>query len=41
VPHIPLVQESFWIHPKVLLGDVGYVKSHFGSFRDGVSIGAR
>jgi hypothetical protein len=24
-----------------LLGDVAYVESHFGLFRDGVSVGAR
>jgi hypothetical protein len=24
-----------------LLGDVGHVESHFGLFRDGVSVGAR
>jgi hypothetical protein len=29
------------MHSKELLGDVGHVESHFGSFGDGFSIGAR
>ena len=33
--------ESFWLHPMELLSDVGHVESHFGLFRDGVSICAR
>jgi hypothetical protein len=31
----------FWTHPMKLLGDVGHVESHFGLFRDSVSVGAR
>jgi hypothetical protein len=31
----------FWTQPIELLGDVGHVESHFGPFRDSVSIGAR
>jgi hypothetical protein len=38
---IPQAQKSFWTHPIEHLGDVGHVESHFGSFRDNVSIGAR
>jgi len=33
---IPQVQKSFWTHPIELLGDLGHVKSHFGSFGDSV-----
>jgi hypothetical protein len=39
--NIPQAQKSFWTHPIEHLGDVGHVKSHFGPFRDSVSIGAR
>jgi hypothetical protein len=39
--NIPQAQKSFWTHPIEHLGDMGHVKSHFGSFRDSVSIGAR
>jgi hypothetical protein len=39
--NIPQAQKSFWTHPIEHLGDVGLVKSHFGPFRDSVSIGAR
>jgi hypothetical protein len=28
-------------HPMEVLGDVGHVESHFGVFRDNVSVGAR
>jgi hypothetical protein len=41
VPNVPLAQKLFWTHPIELLGDVGNVESHFGSFRDNVCIGAR
>jgi hypothetical protein len=30
-----------WTHQIELLCDVGHVESHFGPFRDSVSIGAR
>jgi hypothetical protein len=33
--------EIIWTHMMELLGDVGHVESHFGSFGDGVSVGAR
>ena len=33
--------KSFRTHPMELLGDVGHVKSHFGPFGDGVSVGTR
>jgi hypothetical protein len=34
-------QKSFWTHPMELLDDVTHVESHFGPFRDGVTVGAR
>jgi hypothetical protein len=33
--------ESFWRHLMELLGDVGHLESHFGPFRDCVSVSAR
>jgi hypothetical protein len=33
--------QSFWMHPMVLLGDVGHVESYFGPFGDSVSVSAR
>jgi hypothetical protein len=39
--NIPQAQKSFCTHPIEHLGEVGHVKSHFGPFRDSVSIGAR
>jgi hypothetical protein len=41
VPNVPQAQESIWMHPMELLGDVGHVESHFGLFGDSVSVGAR
>jgi hypothetical protein len=41
VPNIPEAQKSFWMHKMELLGVLGHVKSHFGSFRDSVSVGVR
>jgi hypothetical protein len=38
--NIPQAQKSFWTHPIEHLGDVGHVESHFGPFRDNLSIGA-
>ena len=32
--------EIFWTHLMELLGDVGHVKSHFGTFGDSVGVGA-
>jgi hypothetical protein len=40
VSNVPLALKSFWMHPMELLGDVGLVESHFGPFRDIVSVGA-
>jgi hypothetical protein len=37
----PQAQKSFWTHPIEHLGDVGHVESHFGPFRDHVSIAVR
>jgi hypothetical protein len=34
-------QKSFLTHPMELLGDVSNLESHFGSFRDSVSVSAR
>jgi hypothetical protein len=39
--NIPQAQKSFWTHQIEHLGDVCHVESHFGLFRDSVSIGAR
>jgi hypothetical protein len=39
VPSIPEAHKSFWTHLMELLGDVGYSKSRFGLFGDGVSVG--
>jgi hypothetical protein len=39
--NIPQAQKSFWTLPIEHLDDVGHVESHFGPFRDSVSIGAR
>jgi hypothetical protein len=41
VLNIPYAQKSFWTHPIEHLGDVGHMESHFGLFRDSVSIGVR
>ena len=41
VSNVPLDRKSFWMHPMELLGDVGHVESHFISFGDSVSVGAR
>jgi hypothetical protein len=38
---IPQAQKSFWTHPIEHQGDVGHVESHFGLFRDSVSISVR
>ena len=35
------LRKSFLTHLMELLGDVGHVKSHFGPFADGVSVGTR
>jgi hypothetical protein len=40
-PNIPQAQKSFRTHPIQHLGDMGHVESHFGLFRDSVSIGVR
>jgi hypothetical protein len=39
--NIPQAQKSFWTHLIEHLGDVDHVESHFGLFRDSVSIGVR
>jgi len=33
--------EIVWTHPMELLGDMGHVESHFFSFGESVSVGAR
>jgi hypothetical protein len=39
-PNVPLALKSFWMDPMVLLAEVGYVESHFGLFKDIVSVSA-
>jgi hypothetical protein len=39
--YVPQAQKSFWMHLMELLGDVGHMESHFGTFGDSVSVGAR
>jgi hypothetical protein len=39
--NIPHAQKSFWTHPIEHLGDLGHVESHFGPFRESLSIGER
>ena len=34
-------QKSFWMHPMVLLGDMGQVEARFGPFGDSVNLGER
>jgi hypothetical protein len=34
-------EKSFWIHPMVLLGDLGHVESSFGPCGDSVSVSVR
>jgi hypothetical protein len=41
VPNIAHAQKSFWTHPIEILGDVDRVETHFGLFRDSVTISAR
>jgi hypothetical protein len=36
-----VISEIIWTHPIELVGDVGHVESHFGSFVDSVSLGSR
>ena len=36
-----MARKWFWTHLMELLGDTGHVESCFGSFGDGVSVGAR
>jgi hypothetical protein len=33
--------KSFWVHPMVLLGDVGQVEAHFDPFGDSVNLNTR
>ena len=40
-PNVPWAQKSFWMHPMDLIGEEGLMDSHFGPFRDAVSVGAR
>jgi hypothetical protein len=41
-PKLPKAwKKSFWTHMMELLGDVGHVESHFGSFGDSVTLDAR
>ena len=35
-PNVPWAHKLFWMHPMVLLGDVGQVEARFGPFGDSV-----
>ena len=37
---IPLAQKSFWMHPKVPLGDEAQVEAHFGPFEHSANLDA-
>jgi hypothetical protein len=39
--NVPHAQKLCWTHAIKLLGDVGHVKSHFGTFGENVSVRAR
>jgi hypothetical protein len=39
--NIPHAQKSFWTRAMDLLGVMGHVESHFGTFGESVSVGAR
>jgi hypothetical protein len=41
VPNVPWALKSFWAHPIELLGNVGQVEAHFGTFHDSVNLDAR
>jgi hypothetical protein len=40
-PNILLAQESFWMHPMVLLGNVAQLKACFGLFGDSANLDTR
>jgi hypothetical protein len=40
-PNIIQDQESFWMHPMVLLGDVAQVKARFSLFGDSANLDTR
>jgi hypothetical protein len=40
-PNVPWAWKSFWVHPMVLLGDVGQVEAHFDPFGDSVNLSTR
>jgi hypothetical protein len=39
--NVPLAQKPFWMHPMVLLGEIGRGEAHFGPFGDSVNLSAR
>jgi hypothetical protein len=39
--NIPWGQNSFWMHPMVLLGFEAQAEAHFGPFRDSVNLDSR
>jgi hypothetical protein len=39
--NVPLAQESFWMHPIVVLGDEAQVKAHFFLFGDSANLDGR
>jgi hypothetical protein len=40
-PNVPLVQELFWTHPMVLLGDEAQLQAPFGPFRASANLDGR
>jgi hypothetical protein len=40
-PNVPQAQESFWMHPMVLLSDEAQVEGHFSPFGDSANLDAR
>jgi hypothetical protein len=37
-PNVLRAWKSFWAHSMVLLGDLGLVEAHFGSFGESVNL---
>jgi hypothetical protein len=41
VPNVPRALKSFWAHLMELVGDVGQVEAHFGTFDGSVNLDAK
>jgi hypothetical protein len=39
--NVPKAWKSFWMNPKLLLGDEAQLEAHFGPFRDSANLDAR